>query len=86
MVEGSAQAEATLSQLLAGDKASLVVVCRSLLQGVSFQLKRQIEASYGPVVIDIPDGQPVLPQESRRRQLSELMRRTIGFQMTFSSD
>jgi vacuolar-type H+-ATPase subunit F/Vma7 len=71
---------------LAGDKTSLVVVCRSLLQGVSSPLKRQIEASYRPVVVAIPDSQPTLPQETRRHQLSEFMRRTIGFQMTFSSD
>lgn len=87
VVESPAQAEATLSQLLASDNISLVVVCRSLLQGVSSRLKRQIETSYPPVVVDIPDGQPALfPPESRRHQLNELMRRTIGFQMTFTSD
>jgi hypothetical protein len=49
-------------------------------------LKRQIEISYQPVVIDIPDAQPTLSQETRRHQLSELMRRVIGFQITFTAE
>jgi vacuolar-type H+-ATPase subunit F/Vma7 len=87
VVERPAHAEAILNQLLADKSASLVVVCRSLLQGVSSPLKHQIEANYPPVVVDIPDGQPALfPQEAHRHQLDEFIRRTIGFQMTFTSD
>jgi vacuolar-type H+-ATPase subunit F/Vma7 len=87
VVKSPAQAEAALNQLLASNNASVVVICRSLLQGVSSPLKRQIEASYPPVVVDIPDGLPALfPQGTRRHQLNELIRRTIGFQMTFTSD
>lgn len=92
-VENAEQAEAILTQLLAGDEASLVVVGRSLLQALSPRLKRQIaavthrgETHYHPVVMDFPDTGPTLSQETRRHQFSELMRRVIGFQITFTTD
>jgi vacuolar-type H+-ATPase subunit F/Vma7 len=85
-VDSPEQAEAILRPLLAGDKASLVVVHRGWLQAMPPLLKRQIEMSYRPVVIDIPDVTPTLPQETRRHQLAKLMRRIVGFQITFTAE
>jgi vacuolar-type H+-ATPase subunit F/Vma7 len=80
------QAEAMLRKLLAGDEASLVIVRRELLQAMSPRLQHQVEACYRPVVMDIPGGMPTLPGESRRRQINELVRRAIGFQITFGAE
>jgi len=93
VAESPEQAEVILRQLLVGDKASLVVVQQSLLQVLSSALKRQIavvpprgETSHQPIIMAIPDARPALFQETRRHQLSELMRRTIGFQITFTAE
>ena len=86
VVENAEQGEIVLAQLLARDETGLVAVSQSLLQMISPRLRRQIETSDHPVVIGIPDARSTLSQETRRHQLSELMRRIIGFQITFTAE
>ncbi|MDH3674439.1 MAG: V-type ATP synthase subunit F [Anaerolineae bacterium] len=86
VAEGVETAERILRKLLTGDEASLIVVHRELLQGMGPRLRRQIELSYRPVVVDIPAGMPIAPGEERRRYVSELIRRAIGFHITFGND
>ena len=80
------KAEEVMRQLLEADEASLIVVHRGLLQGMTPRLRRQIETSYRPVVVDIPGGMPTLSTGERRRQITELIRRAIGFQITFGPE
>ena len=80
------QAEEILKRLLNGDEASLIVVRRGLLQAMSPRLLRQIESSYRPVVMAIPGGVPAHPGEERRHYIAELIRRAIGFHITFDSE
>ena len=83
-VERIDQAEATLDQLLSGDEANLIVVRQGLLEAMSPRLQRQVSRSYRPVVIAIPGGIPALTSSGRRqRYISELIRRAIGFRITF---
>ncbi|MEW5960379.1 MAG: V-type ATP synthase subunit F [Chloroflexota bacterium] len=82
-VEDADQAQATLSQLLAGDEASLIIVRQGLLEAMDLHLQRQIRHSYRPVVIAIPGRVPVVPGRSRQRYISEIIRRAIGFRITF---
>jgi vacuolar-type H+-ATPase subunit F/Vma7 len=82
-VDSVEQGEEILRRLLAGDEASLIVVQRGLLQAMSPALRRQIESSYRPAVMDIPGSMPTPSRGDRRRQISELIRRAIGFQITF---
>lgn len=76
-------AEKLLRQLLAGEEASLIVVPQDLLQALPNRLQRQIEASYRPLVMAIPGGAPSTPAEGRRHYIAELIRRAIGFHITF---
>jgi len=85
-VEEPDQAEAVLSKLLTGHEASLIVIRRGLVQAMSPRLRRQIESSYRPVVMEIPGSMPTLSGGDRRRQITELIRRAIGFQITFGTD
>ncbi len=85
-VDSVAQAEQLLQKLMTGREASLIVVRRGLLQAMSRRLQRQIETSYRPVVIDIPGSMPTHVGGERRRQISELIRRAIGFQITFGTE
>jgi vacuolar-type H+-ATPase subunit F/Vma7 len=83
-VEDADQAETVLRDLLTGDAASLIVIRQRLLAAMSPALQHQARNSYEPVVIAIPGS---LPTPARRRQhyISELIRRAIGFQITFGS-
>jgi len=83
-VESVSQAESILDELLTGDEASLIVVRQGLLEAMSARLQRQVGRSYRPVVIAIPGGMPTLTSSGRRqRYISELIRRAIGFRITF---
>lgn len=80
------EAETVLRQLLASGEASLIVVGRALLQAMDARLQRQIETSYQPLVMAIPGAMPTLAQRERRRHITELIRRAIGFQITFGEE
>ncbi len=83
-VETVDQAESLLDQLLSGDEASLIVVRQGLLEAMGTRLQRQVSRSYRPVVIAIPGGIPTIASSGRRqRYISELIRRAIGFRITF---
>ena len=85
-VEDVEKAEDVMRKLLTGDEASLIVVSRDLRQAMNPRLRRQIERSYKPVVVDIPTGLPTTPGEAHRRHISELIRRAIGFHITFGAE
>jgi vacuolar-type H+-ATPase subunit F/Vma7 len=85
-VETIEEAETVLQRLLAGGEASLIVVRRALLQAMDARLQRQVEASYQPLVMAIPGAMPTLARSERRRYISELIRRAIGFQITFEGE
>jgi V/A-type H+-transporting ATPase subunit F len=85
-VENAENAEAVLRELLVRDEASLIVVRQDLLQAMPHRLQRQLEASYRPLVMAIPGGTPTGPTEERRHYIAELIRRAIGFQITFGAE
>jgi vacuolar-type H+-ATPase subunit F/Vma7 len=79
-------AETILRQLLDGHEASLIIVPQELLPGLDPQLQRQLENSIQPVVMGIPSDLPATSGESRRHYISELIRRAIGFHITFGAE
>ena len=84
-VEDVENAEELLQKLLTGNEASLIVVHRNLLQAIGPRLRRRIERSYRPIVVDIPGGLSTAPGEERRRHIIELIRRAIGYHITFDT-
>ncbi len=86
-MENIAEGETILARLLAEAEANLVVVPQELVQRLDPRLRRQLEASYRPVVMVIPGGRPAAgPGEGRRRYISELIRRAIGFHISFGKE
>ncbi len=85
-VEDVGEAETTLRRLLATGEASLIVVRRALWQALDIRLQRQVETSYQPLVMAIPGALPSLSRPERRRHITELIRRAIGFQITFGEE
>lgn len=80
------EAETILRELMAGEEASLIAVRQDLLQHIDSRLQRQIESGYQPVVMTIPAGIPAHPADERRRYIAELIRRAIGFHITFGTE
>ena len=80
------KAQALLRNLMQGEDASLIAVRQDLLEGIDPRLQRQIDSSYRPIVMAIPGGGLALPGEGRQRYIAELMRRAIGFHITFGAE
>jgi vacuolar-type H+-ATPase subunit F/Vma7 len=80
------KAQTLLHSLMQGEDASLIAVRQDLLTGIDPRLQRQIDASYRPIVIAIPSGGLALPGEGRQRYIAELIRRAIGFHITFGAE
>ena len=86
-VKNSQEAEASLRKLLKEEEASLIVVRQDLLENLDPRLRHQIEASYRPVVMAIPSSSSTVGSgEGRRRYIAELIRRAIGFHITFGHE
>lgn len=85
VAQDSAQAEAIVRELLASEEASLIAIRQDLWQTVDPGLKGLIERSYRPVVIAIPGSKFTAPEQGRRHYITELIRRVIGFQITFDT-
>jgi vacuolar-type H+-ATPase subunit F/Vma7 len=79
------RAQALVGQLMAGDEASLIAIRQDLLVGIDPRLRRKIDSSYRPIVMAIPSGPLALPGEGRQRYIAELIRRAIGFHITFGT-
>lgn len=84
-VDSPDQAEQILAELLGGHEASLIVIRQDLLQAVSSRLQRQAADSYEPLVMAIPGVGPAVQANDRRQHISELIRRAIGFHITFGA-
>lgn len=85
-VEDAGQAEAILRTCLAGGEASLIAVHQELWQALDARLRRQLDASASPVVMPIPGGTPTRPGAEHRQRIAELIRRAIGFHITFGGE
>jgi vacuolar-type H+-ATPase subunit F/Vma7 len=80
------KAQALLRNLMQGEDASLIAVRQDLLEGIDPRLQRQIDGSYRPIVMAIPGGGLALRGEGRQRYIAELIRRAIGFHITFGAE
>lgn len=85
-VESTEEAERVLRQLLEGGEASLIVMRQDLLRAMPPRLQRHVETSYRPVVMAVPGGTPTSSAEEHRRYIAELIRRAIGFHITFGTE
>ncbi len=72
-----------LVRLLDEGDAGIIAVDAPYLSALDYGTARRIEAMVKPVVVSLPMGADVLPEQKRSRQIAELIRRAIGIRMTF---
>ncbi len=76
-------AQRLIAEWLDTKEAGLLAVDDGLLAGFDPAFRRRLEAADSLPHLAIPGGEPLEPAGSRRKQIAELIRRAIGFHITF---
>lgn len=71
--------EDTVARLLEREDVGVIVINRRVVQGFDWRMKRRIERTTKPVVVEIPDNRGEIPEEE---SLGELMKRALGFDIS----
>ncbi len=80
------EAEGLISQWLEAGETGLLAIDDELLSSFDAAFRRKLEAAEQLPSLAIPSGEPRGPEAARRRRVSELMRRAIGFRITFKGE
>ena len=84
--EDAEDAQRLIAEWLEANETGLLAVDDGLLAGFDPAFRRRLEASDQLPHLAIPGGEPLGPAGSRRRQIAELIRRAIGFHITFRGE
>jgi V/A-type H+-transporting ATPase subunit F len=75
-----------LLKFLSDPTVGLIAVSSVLVEKLDDATRRRVEMSYKPVVVALPAGGPVMGFASRREYLATLIRRAVGFHLTFDRE
>lgn len=81
--EDPEDAEKVAISLLEASEKGLLAIGTDLLDGMSPSVVRRLEDSKDLQIMAIPGGDPIGSGASRRGRIIEMIRRAIGFHMTF---
>jgi vacuolar-type H+-ATPase subunit F/Vma7 len=79
-------ARAQLLELMDDATIGLIAVSAALMEQLDEGARRRLELRDKPVVVALPTGGPTMGFPSRHAYLAALMRRAIGFQITFPGE
>ena len=82
----AAEAQAQLEQLRSSDDVSVIAIHAPFLAEMDETLQRDIEMQVMPLVIALPTGTAQAAGYTRREQIAHMLRRAIGFQITFQPE
>jgi len=86
----SAEDADTAEDLIAGwldaGETGLIAIDDELLASFTPAFRRRLEASDRLPHLAIPSGEPRGPEGARRRRIADLIRRAIGFHITFRGE
>ena len=75
-----------LLQLIDDRDVGLIAISSIFLDKLDDATRRRIDADYRPVVIGLPQGSRITGGLSRRERIAALIRRAIGFHITFAGE
>lgn len=81
--ESRESARNALVRLLDEGEAGIIAIDAPYLSALDYATAHRIEEMVKPVVVSLPVGAEVLPEQRRSRQIAELIRRAIGIRITF---
>ncbi len=81
-----AEAERLLRLRMDEDVDGVIAVHAPFYHNLSPRLQEQVQTDYHPLVIPLPDGLPGRGEVLRRQQLTEMLRRVIGYSISFRGE
>ncbi len=81
-----ASARNALLRLLDEGEAGVIALDAAYLGALDYATARRIQELVKPVVVALPAGADVLPEQRRSRQIADLIRRAIGIRITFHEE
>ena len=81
--EDGCRAQAVISEWLETGEEGLVAISETLLAQIEPAFMKRLQASRNLLYLVIPDGPPLRPGVSQRQRIAEMIRRAIGFHITF---
>ena len=85
-VDDADSAREHLLDLLQDASIGLVAASAGLLEQLDDALRRRVEANSQPVVVPLPCGSMASGAPGQRQYLAAMIRRAIGFQITFPGE
>ncbi len=80
------EADRVIRELLDGGETGVIAVDEELLAGVPPERRRWLEDLVNPVIVAIPAVTAGAPAGGRRARLAEMLRRAIGYRITFGEE
>ncbi|MBI3361468.1 MAG: hypothetical protein HY023_10200 [Chloroflexi bacterium] len=84
--EDAEEAEQIIGDWLSAGEVGLIAVDDGLLAEFDPVFRRRLESADQLPCLAIPGGGPLGPEGSRKRRIAELIRRAIGFHITFKGE
>ncbi len=84
--ESAESARSALMRLLDEGEAGIIAMDAPYFSALDYETARRIERIVKPVIVSLPIGTDLLPQERRSRQIAELIRRAIGIRIAFRGE
>jgi len=81
-----AEAEAAVLDLIGGGERGVIAVYEPLMSRFGPALRDRLIESVAPVVVALPSGLEVEADASRRARLAALLRRAVGYHITFGEE
>jgi vacuolar-type H+-ATPase subunit F/Vma7 len=85
-VEDVETAQELIVSWLETSETGLLAIDDGLLERMDSSLVKRLEDTHQLLYIAIPGGQPLGPEASRRHRIAEMIRRAIGFHITFKGE
>ncbi len=82
----SDEAKRLMHALMSEADTGIIAMNSSFLNDLDEPTRRRVEESYRPVVVALPAGEAVPPGARRSRRIAELIRRAIGFRISFKGE
>jgi vacuolar-type H+-ATPase subunit F/Vma7 len=85
-VEDVETAQELITSWLETGEVGLLAIDDGLLERMDPSLLKRLDNSEQLPYLAIPGGQPLGPEASRRHRITEMIRRAIGFHITFKTE
>ena len=84
--EDGVRAQTLIGNWLETGQEGLVAINETLLADMEPAFLKRLQASRNLLYLVIPDGPPLRPGISQRQRIAEMIRRAIGFHITFRAE